>query len=50
LHQEFQPLDNRKFGLNAENGKTSLQRVQRRPVGGGYGLTQQNDTPRSLTV
>jgi hypothetical protein len=31
-HHELQPLDNRRFGLNAENGKTSSQCVQRRQL------------------
>jgi len=32
-HHELQPLDNLRFGRNAENGKTTWQRVQRRPLG-----------------
>ena len=48
LHHELQPLDNRKFGRNAEKGRNSPQFVQRRPVGGViHGRTQQQ-APRSL--
>jgi hypothetical protein len=49
LHHGFQPLFKRKFGLNCENARNWLQRVQCRPVG-GYRVTQQNATPRSFTT
>src|SRR4029077_2645135 len=34
-HHEFQPPFSLRFGRNAENGRSSLQRVQRLPLPGG---------------
>jgi hypothetical protein len=48
-HHDDQPLLNRRFGRNAENGRNSLHRLQRRPFGGGNIVTRQ-DAPRWFTA
>ena len=48
-HQLFHPLFSFRFGRNAENGSHCLQCVQCRPVG-GYRVTHENATPRSVTT